>query len=91
MRPASKREDNSMIDPRHAYAVALLKAISDASTHRLREKPFTRWLRGEASVRTHRPPDNGFDKYQWHGQLHWRNRLCSLSQSRPAKEPTEAE
>jgi hypothetical protein len=27
-----------------------------------------------------------FDGYQKHGQLHWRNRLCSVSQSRPAKE-----
>lgn len=27
-----------------------------------------------------------FERYQKHGQLHWRNRLCSVSQSRPAEE-----
>lgn len=27
-----------------------------------------------------------FDQYQEHGQLHWRNRLCSFSQSRPEEQ-----
>jgi hypothetical protein len=71
----------------------LLRAISDASTRSQQEKAVTRWLQGDRSahVRFRERKHGYFDQFQWHGQLHWRNRLCSVSQSKPEEATRETE